>query len=224
MKIIQDLPRYIDHTYLRPEATEADVRRVCEEAVKYNFATVFVSPCWTKLARELLGEMPNVKVGAPIGFPFGANKTETKIFEAKRAIADGAEEIDMVINIGMLKSKNYDYVRKEIEEVVRAVSPLTLKVIIETGYLTDEEKVKVSLIAKEAGAHFVKTSTGILTTGATVADIKLLKEVLGNYPKIKASGGIRDYETACAMILAGAERIGTSSGAKIMEEYLSKRL
>ncbi|MEO0100818.1 MAG: deoxyribose-phosphate aldolase [candidate division WOR-3 bacterium] len=217
--MIENLSKFIDHTYLKPEATERDIRRVVKEAIEYNFATVFVAPSWTKLAKELL-KGSGVKLGCPIGFPFGASATETKIFEAKKALADGAEELDMVINIGRLKSGDYQYVEREIKEVVKAVKPILIKIIIETGYLTDEEKIKVSLIAKEAGADFVKTSTGILTTGAKVEDIRLLKKVLGDYPKIKASGGIRDYKTCLELIEAGAERIGTSSGVKIMEEYL----
>ncbi len=220
MRIIENLSKFIDHTYLKPEATEGDIRRVVKEAIEYNFATVFVAPSWTKLAKELL-KGSGVKLGCPIGFPFGASATETKIFEAKKALADGAEELDMVINIGRLKSGDYQYVEREIKEVVKAVKPILIKIIIETGYLTDEEKIKVSLIAKEAGADFVKTSTGILTTGAKVEDIRLLKKVLGDYPKIKASGGIRDYKTCLELIEAGAERIGTSSGVKIMEEYFS---
>ncbi|MEO0098439.1 MAG: deoxyribose-phosphate aldolase [candidate division WOR-3 bacterium] len=218
--MIENLSKFIDHTYLKPEATEGDIRRVVKEAIEYNFATVFVAPSWTKLAKELL-KGSGVKLGCPIGFPFGASATETKIFEAKKALADGAEELDMVINIGRLKSGDYQYVEREIKEVVKAVKPILIKIIIETGYLTDEEKIKVSLIAKEAGADFVKTSTGILTTGAKVEDIRLLKKVLGDYPKIKASGGIRDYKTCLELIEAGAERIGTSSGVKIMEEYFS---
>ncbi|MEO0116945.1 MAG: deoxyribose-phosphate aldolase [candidate division WOR-3 bacterium] len=218
--MVENLSRFIDHTYLKPEATEGDIRRVVKEAIEYNFATVFVAPSWTKLAKELL-KRSRVKLGCPIGFPFGASATETKIFEAKKALADGAEELDMVINIGRLKSGDYQYVETEIKEIVKAVKPILIKIIIETGYLTDEEKIKVSLIAKEAGADFVKTSTGILTTGAKVEDIRLLKKVLGDYPKIKASGGIRDYKTCLEMIEAGAERIGTSSGVKIMEEYFS---
>ncbi len=220
MKVIENLSRYIDHTLLKPETTEEDVQRHCQEAIKYNFATVFLFPCWTKLAKELL-KGSEVKLGAPVGFPFGANKTETKIFEAERAIEDGAEEIDMVINISALKSGRLDYVKRDIEEVIKAVKPIGVKVIIETCYLTDEEKIKASLIAKDAGASFVKTSTGLGPKGATIEDIRLLKKVLGDTIKIKASGGIRDYETCLAMIETGAERIGTSSSVKIMEEYLS---
>lgn len=220
MRVISNLPKYIDHTLLKPEATEEDIRRVVQEAIRYNFATVFVFPCWTRLARELL-KGSEVKLGCPVGFPFGANKTETKIFEAKRAIEDGAEELDMVINITALKSGRLDYVKGDIEEVVKAVRPIGVKVIIETSYLTDEEKIKVSLIARDAGASFIKTSTGLGPKGATVEDIMLLKRVLGDTIKIKASGGIRDYNTCVQMINAGASRIGTSSGVKIMEEYLS---
>ncbi|MEO0102112.1 MAG: deoxyribose-phosphate aldolase, partial [candidate division WOR-3 bacterium] len=202
MRIVENLSKFIDHTYLKPEATEGDIRRVVKEAIEYNFATVFVAPSWTKLAKELL-KGSGVKLGCPIGFPFGASATETKIFEAKKALADGAEELDMVINIGRLKSGDYQYVETEIKEIVKAVKPILIKIIIETGYLTDEEKIKASLIVKEAGADFVKTSTGILTTGAKVEDIRLLKKVLGDYPKIKASGGIRDYKTCLELIEAG---------------------
>jgi len=221
---MENLAKYIDHTLLKPEATEKDIRRVIKEAIKYNFATVFVAPSWTKEAKKLL-EGSKVKLGCPVGFPFGMETIETKVFSAKKALEDGAEELDMVINIGRLKSGDYDYLRKEMEAIIKIKEKgIIFKVIIETGYLTDEEKVKLSLLAKDCGADFVKTSTGILTTGAKVEDIKLLKKVLGDYPKIKASGGIRDLKTCLEMISAGAERIGTSSSIKIIEEYLSKRL
>jgi deoxyribose-phosphate aldolase len=224
MKLIENLARYIDHTLLKPEATEKDIQRVVEEAIKYHFATVFVAPSWTKLAKRLLAGS-EVKLGCPVGFPFGMETIETKVFAAKKALEDGAEELDMVINIGRLKSGDYDYLRKEMEAIIKIKGKgIIFKVIIETGYLTEEEKVKVSLLAKDCGADFVKTSTGVLTTGAKVEDIRLLKSILGDYPKIKASGGIRDLKTCLEMISAGAERIGTSSGVKIMEEYLSEGL
>jgi len=207
----------IDHTLLKPDATEDDVKRICEEALTYDFASVCVNPCWVKLASQLLTGS-NVKTCTVIGFPLGANTTEVKTFEAKNAINNGAEELDMVINIGALKSKKYDKVKQDIERIVEVAAPsVTVKVILETSLLTDEEKKKAAIIAMEAGADFVKTSTGFGPGGATVYDIKLLKGVVGNRIGIKAAGGIRTYEKALQMISAGAIRIGTSSGVQIIK-------
>jgi deoxyribose-phosphate aldolase len=213
--------KYIDHTLLKPEASEADIKRLCSEAKDNNFATVFVNPYYIKLATKLL-KGSGVNIGCAVGFPTGVVTTRTKVLETELAIIDGANEIDMVMNIGALKSKKYNYVRNDIAEVVNAAKPFAVKVILETCLLTDEEKVKAALIAKEAGAKFVKTSTGFSTGGATVSDIKLLRKTVGEEMGVKAAGGIRDYKTAKAMIDAGANRIGTSAGVKIIEELKRK--
>ncbi len=213
--------KFIDHTLLKPEATEADIKQLCRQAREYNFATVFVNPYYVKLAAELL-KGSGVNVGCAVAFPTGAVTTKIKVLETEQAITDGATEIDMVMNIGALKSNNYDFVKNDILEVVKAAKPYGVKVILETCLLTDEEKIKACLIAKEAQAKFVKTSTGFSTGGATVADIKLLRKTVGAEMGVKASGGIRDYKTALAMIKAGANRIGTSAGVKIIEELKRK--
>ncbi len=213
-----DIARYIDHTNLRAYATEDDIIRLCDEAKEYGFYAVCVNPYRVRLAKERL-EGTDVKVASVIGFPLGATPTDVKVFEAKKALEDGADELDMVINIGALKDGDYEYVRKDIEEVVKVAREkgAIVKVIIETCYLTDEEKVKACELAKEAGAHFVKTSTGFGTGGATVEDVRLMRKVVGPEMGVKAAGGIRTYEQAVAMIEAGATRIGTSSGVKIVE-------
>jgi deoxyribose-phosphate aldolase len=214
---MKNLNKYIDHTVLKPEASIADIKKLCAEARKYKFATVFVNPSYISLAAKLL-KGSGVKVGCAIGFPFGATTTEVKVMEAMQAIADGAQEIDMVINVGAVKSKNYKLVEADIKSVVKAVKPVGVKTILETSLLTNQEKVRVAKIAKKVGAWFVKTSTGFSTGGATVEDIKLLRKTVGPKMGVKASGGIRDYKTAMAMIEAGANRIGTSSGVKIIKE------
>lgn len=213
-----DVAKYIDHTNLKPYATEEDIIKLCDEAKEYGFYAVCVNPYRVKLAKERL-KGSGVKVATVIGFPLGATPTEVKVFEARKALEDGADELDMVINIGALKDKNYDYVKKDIEEVVRVAHErgAIVKVIIETCYLSEEEKVKACELAKEAGADFVKTSTGFGTGGATVEDVSLMRKVVGPEMGVKASGGIRTYEQAFAMIEAGANRIGTSSGVKIAE-------
>lgn len=208
----------IDHTLLKPEATEDMIKKLCDEAKEYGFVAVCVNPFYVKKAKELL-EGTNVKVATVVGFPLGANVKEVKAFETKKAIEDGAEEIDMVINIGALKNKDYETVKEDIKAVVEAAGDKAIvKVIIETCLLTDEEKVKACELAKESGAHYVKTSTGFSKAGAKVEDVKLMKKVIGEDMKVKASGGIRDYETAKAMIEAGASRIGASSSVKIIQE------
>lgn len=207
----------IDHTLLKPDATDKMIENLCSEAIEYGFAAVCVNPFYVKKAKELL-EGNNVKVATVIGFPLGANKKEVKAFETEEAIKDGADEVDMVINIGALKNKDYATVKEDIKAVVEAAKGKAIvKVIIETCLLTDEEKIKACELAKEAGADFVKTSTGFSTGGATVEDVKLMKNTVGNSMKIKASGGIRDYATAKAMIDAGASRIGASSSVKIVK-------
>lgn len=220
--MIKNLNKYIDHTLLKPEASEKDIEKLCAEAKQYNFATVFVNPGYVKLAAKLL-KGSKVKVGCAIGFPLGATTTEVKVKEALQAIKNGAQEIDMVINIGAVKSKNYKLVEDEIKSVVKAVKPIGVKTILETCLLTNEEKISVAKIAKKCGAKFVKTSTGFSHGGATIEDIKLLRKTVGKKMGVKASGGIRDYKTAIAMIKAGANRIGTSAGVQIMEgEKLEK--
>ena len=212
----RELAKLIDHTYLKPEATESDIRRVCEEARQYGFASVCVNPYWVPLCAELLKDT-DVKVCTVIGFPLGATTTEAKVCEARDALAKGATEFDMVINIGALKSDRFRDVYEDIRAVVNAVAPHKVKVIIETALLTDEEKVEACAIAKEAGAHFVKTSTGFAKGGATVEDVRLMKAVVGEEMEVKASGGVRDYKTALEMIKAGATRIGASAGVAIVQ-------
>lgn len=206
----------IDHTILKPEATEAAVQKIIDEAKEYNFFSVCINPCWVAFASEQLADT-DVAVCTVIGFPLGANTPEVKAYEAADAIKNGANEVDMVINIGALKSQQYDYVRQDIQGVVDAAKGKALvKVIIETALLTDEEKVKACELAKEAGADFVKTSTGFSTGGAKVADIRLMRETVGPDMGVKASGCVRNAEEALAMIEAGATRIGASTGVAIV--------
>ncbi|WP_297487611.1 deoxyribose-phosphate aldolase [Thermococcus sp.] len=216
----EELARYIDHTNLRPYATREDIMKLCDEAIEYNFYAVCVNPYRVKLAKDYLREKKaDVKVASVIGFPLGATPTEVKVFEAEKALEDGADELDMVINIGALKDKDYDYVKRDIGEVVKVAHErgAKVKVIIETCYLTEEEKVKACELAKEAGADFVKTSTGFGTGGATVEDVRLMRRVVGPDMGVKAAGGIRTFQKAVEMIEAGANRIGASSSVRIME-------
>ena len=207
----------IDHTILKADATEEAVLQIIEEAKKYEFFSVCINPSWVAFAKERLAGT-SVDVCTVIGFPLGANTSEVKAYEAADAINNGATEVDMVINIGALKSKQYKKVLKDIQAVVDAAKDKALvKVIIETALLTVEEKVKACELAKEAGADFVKTSTGFSTGGATVADVKLMRETVGPDMGVKASGGIHNEAEATAMIEAGATRIGTSAGVAIME-------
>ncbi len=210
-----ELAKFIDHTLLKPEATEKDIRQLCSEAAEYHFATVCVNPYWVPLCADLLKDT-DVKITTVIGFPLGANSKEIKAFEANKAKQDGADEFDMVINIGALKSGDYRTVFDDISTLVKSVAPNTVKVIIETALLTDDEKVEACVISKEAGAHFVKTSTGFAKGGATVDDVELMKKVVGEEMEVKASGGVRDYDTAVEMINAGATRIGASAGISIV--------
>lgn len=210
------LNKMIDHTILKADAKREDVVRYCEEAKEYDFMSVCVNSCNVKIVKKEL-EGSDVKVCCVVGFPLGAMATEAKAFEAKYCVDNGADEIDMVINIGALKDENYDYVKKDIEEVVKASSGKVVKVIIETCLLSDEEKKKACELAKEAKADFVKTSTGFSTGGATVEDVKLMKSVVGDELKVKASGGVRTKEDAMKMIEAGADRIGASSGINIVK-------
>ncbi|MGQ7375110.1 deoxyribose-phosphate aldolase [Streptococcus suis] len=210
------LNKFIDHTVLKPETTKEQVAKVLEEAKEYDFASVCINPTWVSFAAEGL-KGTDVKVCTVIGFPLGANTPAVKAFETKDAIENGADEIDMVINIGALKDKNYDLVLEDIKAVVEASGDKLVKVIIETCLLTDEEKVKACELSKEAGADFVKTSTGFSTGGATVEDVALMRKTVGPEMGVKASGGARSYEDAIAFIEAGASRIGASSGVAIMK-------
>jgi deoxyribose-phosphate aldolase len=213
-----DIAKYIDHTILKPEATAEDVKKLCREAKEYNFASVCVNGCYTKLvSTELLGS--DVKTCVVVGFPLGAMTKEAKAFETTQAIENGANEIDMVINIGALKAKNYALFKEDIEAVVNSAKGKALvKVIIEACLLTDEEKVKACEISKEAGADFVKTSTGFGAGGATKEDIALMRKTVGESLGVKASGGVRDFKTAMDMISAGASRIGASASISIVKE------
>ena len=208
---------YIDHTNLKPFATEQDIEKLCREAAKYQFASVCINPCHVALARRLL-DGTGVKVCTVIGFPLGANTTAVKAFETEDAFRNGCDEFDMVINIGAMKEGHYDYVQNEIAAVVAAAKGKCVKVIIETGLLTDEEKIMATRLACAAGATFVKTSTGVNSTGATVADVKLMKSNVSGGVQVKAAGGIKTAEQALALIEAGADRIGASSGVAIVEE------
>lgn len=210
------MAKYIDHTYLKPEASIDDIRRICDEAKEYHTASVCVNPCYIQFVAEQLAGT-GVTPCCVISFPLGACTPEAKAFEASDAAAKGAKEIDMVINVGAVKSGDWKLVKRDIEGVVNAVKGRAqVKVIIETCLLTDEEKVKACAVAKLAGAHFVKTSTGFSTGGATVEDVRLMRETVGPELGVKASGGVRTYEDAVAMIQAGASRIGASATAKIV--------
>ena len=212
-----ELAKYIDHTLLRTDAQRADVAKLIEEAKAYHFASVCVSPIWVSYVSEALRDT-GVKTCTVIGFPQGATPSAVKAFETKQAVADGADEVDMVIAVGRLKDGDDAYVKADIEAVVRAAGGKALtKVIIETCLLTDEEKRRACLLAKEAGADFVKTSTGFAAGGATAADVKLMRESVGEAMGVKAAGGVRTRADAEAMLAAGATRLGTSSGVKIVE-------
>ena len=211
-----ELAKYIDHTYLKPDAQKKDIDKILKEAKQYNFASVCISPIWVAYAHKEL-EGSGVHVVTVIGFPEGATPTAVKVFETKQAIADGADEVDMVIPIGMLKDGQYNYVKEDIRSVVKAAGGKMTKVIIETCLLTDDEKVKACEIAKAAGADFVKTSTGFSRGGATVEDVKLMRKAVGADMGVKASGGVANKAEAEAMIVAGATRIGTSHGVEIMQ-------
>ncbi len=207
--------KYIDHTVLKQDAVKSDIVTLCNEAKENDFASVCINPYWIPVAKEILAGT-GVDVCTVIGFPLGANATATKAFETKQAIADGATEIDMVINVGALKDKDYDTVYNDIKAVVDAANGTLVKVIIETCLLTDEEKVKACELSVKANAHFVKTSTGFSTGGATKEDIALMRKTVGPNVGVKASGGVRTPEDFDAMIEAGATRIGTSSGIKLI--------
>ena len=208
---------YIDHTLLKPTATEREIIDLCNEAKKYEFHAVCVNSCYVPLAKQLLSKTA-VKVVSVIGFPLGASATETKVFEAKNAINEGAEEIDMVINMGFLRSKNFHSVFKDIFDVKTAIGKIPLKVILEISELSKNEIVKACDICVDAKVDFIKTSTGFSKSGATLTAVKIIKKTIKDHAKIKASGGIRDLETALKYIDAGADRIGTSSGVAMMND------
>ena len=212
---MKPLNKYIDHTNLKPFATRADIEKLCADAKAWDFASVCVNPCNVKLAKELLAGT-DVEICTVIGFPLGQNTTAIKVAETEAAYADGCEEFDMVINVGRLKDGENDYVRDEIAAIVKAAKGKTVKVIIETGLLTDEEKATATRLSCEAGAHYVKTCSGVSQGVATVADITLMKANLSGDVKLKASSGIRSYADAEALIEAGAERLGTSAGISII--------
>lgn len=219
----QGLASLIDHTLLKPDATESQIEKLCAEAAEYHFATVCIQPTWVRLAaRRLSGA--NVGVCTVAGFPLGANTADVKAYETRRAVFDGANEVDMVINIGALKSRDYRTVEEDIRLVARACREggALCKVIIETAYLTREEKIKASALAAAAGADFVKTSTGFGPGGATAEDVALMREVVGPKLGVKAAGGVRDVATAREMVQAGASRIGASAGVRIVQDSSSE--
>ena len=211
------IAKYIDHTLLKADAVEEEIEKLCREADENHFASVCVNSCWVKKASELLRDS-SVKVCTVVGFPLGAMETASKAFEAEKAVENGTDEVDMVINVGFLRSGMTDAVLEDIKEVRKATAGKILKVIIETCLLTDDEKKIACQLSVEAGADFVKTSTGFSTGGATVHDVALMRAAVGPDMGVKASGGIRDYETAKAMIEAGATRIGASAGIRIVRE------
>lgn len=214
----KELAKLIDHTLLKPEAQDTDIKKLCDEALKNGFASVCINPCYVSTASKLL-KGSNVNVCTVIGFPLGAVTTGAKVFEADEAVQNGAKEVDMVINVGKLKAGDFDYVENDIKQVVDKVKSKALtKVIIETCLLTDEEKVSACKLAKKAGADFVKTSTGFSTGGAKAEDVKLMRKVVGKEMGVKASGGIRTYEDAVLMLKAGANRLGVSASIKIIEK------
>lgn len=218
----KEFAKYIDHTLLKADATKEAIIELCAEAKQYEFASVCVNPTWVKTAAEALQESP-VKVCTVIGFPLGASTSETKAFETTNAIQKGATEIDMVINIGALRSGDVETVQQDIEAVVKAAGDLAIvKVIIETSLLTDVEKRLACELSIKAGAHFVKTSTGFSTGGATKDDVSLMRSVVGPETGVKASGGVRSFEDMQMMIEAGATRIGASSGVDIMKGLTSE--
>lgn len=213
--------KYIDHTLLKAFATRDQIKQLCDEAIEHNFKAVCVNPCNVAIAKKFL-EGSDVLVCTVVGFPLGANTTATKVFEAKDAINNGADEIDMVINIGRFKDKEYEYIVDEIKQLKAACGENTLKVIVETAYLSEEEITKVSELVVEANADFIKTSTGFADRGATLNDVELMYAVTQNKIKIKAAGGVRSTDDLEMMIKAGANRIGTSSGVALVSDGVTK--
>lgn len=218
LKKMEQLNKMIDHTLLKADATEEQIKVLCEQAAAHHFMSVCINPTWVKKAAAYLNHS-DVKICTVIGFPLGASTSEVKAFEAADAIRDGADEIDMVINIGAVKDRDTELIERDIHSVVNAAKGKALtKVIIETSLLTDEEKVLACEVAKKAGADFVKTSTGFSTGGATVEDIKLMRSAVGPEMGVKASGGVRTRQDAIDMIQAGATRLGTSNGVALLEK------
>lgn len=218
---MNNINKLIDHTLLKAFATSDDVKKICEEAIKYDFASVCVNPCYVSLVSELLKDS-DVRVCTVIGFPLGANTIEIKQAETMDAVSNGAEEIDMVINIGKAKEHDFNYIKEEIEAVVSAANGNLVKVILETCYLSSEEIIEVCKMASIAGAQFVKTSTGFGTGGAKVEDVELMRKNILDTMSVKASGGVRTLDDLNKMVEAGASRIGASSGAAIIAEYNKK--
>lgn len=212
-----ELNKYIDHTNLKPTATMKDIEKLCNEAIEYQFSSVCVHPYYVSLAHELLKDT-NINICTVVGFPLGENTTSTKAYETIEAINNGADEIDMVINISALKNKDYDYIKDEIEEIRDSIDGKTLKVIIETCYLTKDEIIKMTKICNDTFVHFIKTSTGFGPQGANLEDIKTIKENKNELLEIKASGGIKNHKQANEMIEIGVTRLGTSSGVEIMKQ------
>jgi len=221
MKITRkELAKLIDSTLVKAVATKSEIEKLCQEAIQYGFRCAVVNPVYVKFAAKLL-EDSNVKVCSTVGFPFGVSLSEIKAWEAVKAVEDGAEELDMVINLSALKSGDYEFVKRDIAAIVdvkRLSKEMIIKVIIETAYLTKDEKIIACNLAKEARADFVKTSTGLFGRGATVEDVRLMRETVGKDMGVKAAGGIRTYTDAVAMIEAGANRIGTSTAVQIIKE------
>jgi len=213
-----NLPELIDHTVLRPDASKSDIIRLCQEAKDNGFTVIFVPPCYIDEAVAAVAGT-KIRVGIPIGFPLGGHSTHTKVAEAIEAVSRGARVLDMVLNVSRLKSGDYDSVRKDIAEVVKSTPEVEHKVILETCYLTQQEKRTACHLVVEAGADYVKTSTGFGAAGATIEDVRLLKETVAGRAKVKASGGIRDWKTTLAMLEAGADRIGTSASLSIIHEW-----
>ena len=214
-----NVPNLIDHTVLRPDATKMDVLKLCQEAKEFGFSVIFVPPCYVDEAVAAVAGTA-ILVGIPIGFPLGGHTTKAKVTEAVEAVARGARVLDMVINVSRLKSGDREYVRQDIAEVVKATTGVEHKVILETCYLTTQEKRTACELVVEAGADYVKTSTGFGPAGATVEDVKLMKDAVVGRAKVKASGGIRDWKTTLAMLEAGADRIGTSASLAIVAEWV----
>ena len=225
MTLTKPLNKYFDHTLLKPEATSAQVEKLCREALEYDFFSVCVNSCYVGTCADIL-KGSDVKVCAVVGFPLGACTTASKVFETEEACKDGAREIDMVLNVGVFKDGHYDYIRDDIRAVVEAAAQYgaIVKVILETCLLSAEEIEEACKLSKEAGAHFVKTSTGFGSGGALAEDVKLMKSVVGDSMEVKASGGIRDYDTVMSMIEAGADRIGASASVAVMEEGRNREI
>ncbi|NPA52669.1 MAG: deoxyribose-phosphate aldolase [Aquificae bacterium] len=220
MDLLSNINRYIDHSALKPYLTYDDIEQACKEAQKYKFYAVCVNPFFVRKAYQLLKDT-DIKVCSVVGFPLGANTLKTKLVEATTACSEGAKELDIVWNISAFKSKDYTYVEEEIKTIICYTQGCVHKIIVETAYLTQEEKIKAVEIVINSGADYIKTSTGFAPKGATIEDIKLFKKLSKGKIKVKASGGIKDYKTALEMIQAGADRLGTSNSIKIMEEILN---